>query len=191
MKNFIFVIIAFATFFVANVSYAQANCDNLVVTGMNSEQIIKLKQQCLEINQSPVSAAESALQIAEYAELGQKYGIAISEVAKSIGTTVNELAFTPVGLFMLAIVGWKIIGSDLMGIVGGTIWFMVMLPIWWTMMNRFVFSRINRIEETFQDGKLVARNKKPIEFNDSTGIMTFVLILVLIAICIAGIVMVF
>lgn len=191
MKKTLIAIVLAATILMSGPALA-ASCDELSVSGLTDAQVIQLKAECVKATQSVQSPAETAAQVSEYAAIGMKYGVAISEVAKSIGTTVNELAFTPVGIFMLAIVGWKVIGGDLLGVVGGSIWFVVMLPFWWIMFGRLVTKRLYLVKETYTDtGKLATRTKTPVEWTDTTGVMAAVMIAILIAICISGFVMVF
>jgi len=192
MKNILLTIGLLFSLLIAYPAYAQANCDNLVVSGMSDAQIIKLKQQCVELNRAPVSAAETASQVAEYAELGQKYGIAISEVAKSIGTTVNELAFTPVGIFLLVIVAWKTVGGDLLGVIGGTVWFIVMLPLWLHLLNKFVLQHAYIMTEKFNDaGKRISRAREPVKWTEGSATLAVLMFIPLVAICITGIVLIF
>ena len=172
---------------------AMASCDGLSVSGLTDAQIIDLKKACVEATaKAAVAPPVTATDLSQYAELGQKYGIALSEVAKSVGTTVNELAQTPVGIFMLVMVGWKVMGHDLLGVVGGTAWFLTMLPLWILFFNRMVFND-RRIDSTFDPntGKLLERKVYPIKYEDGPGPIASVMLIVLVVICIAGFVMVF
>lgn len=194
MKRVLLAIGLLLSMLVASPAFAQSDCDNLRVTGLSDSQVIALKQECVKVAKQAVSAtpAETAAQVSEYADIGMKYGVAISEVAKSIGTTVNELAFTPVGIFLLVIVAWKTVGGDLLGVVGGIVWFVVMLPIWWVILNRLVFKRLIEVTETYgENGKLLRRVKEPVRWTENTGTIAVLLFFVLVAICIAGFVMVF
>lgn len=166
-----------------------ANCDGINVVGMPESAVIDLKKKCVELqNVAPTVNANS---LSEYAELGQKYGIALSEVAKSIGTTVNELAKTPVGVFMLVMVAWKVMGNDLIGIVGGFIWFTVMLPLWVYMFHRLVLSTRRVVETKSLNDDSVRRVIDPVDYNGPAGPLAFTMSLFLIGICISGFLMVF
>lgn len=194
MKRVLLAIGLLLSMLAAAPAFAQSDCDNLRVTGLSDSQVIALKQECVKVAKQAVSVspAETAAQVSEYADIGMKYGVAISEVAKSIGTTVNELAFTPVGVFLLVIVAWKTVGGDLLGVVGGIVWFVVMLPIWWIILNRLVFKRLIEVTETYgENGKLLRRVKEPVRWTENTGTIAVLLFFVLVAICVAGFVMVF
>lgn len=165
-----------------------ANCDQLSVSGMPENVLIDLKKKCVEMQN--VAPSISANDLGEYAELGKKYGIALSEVAKSIGTTVNELAQTPVGMFMLVMVAWKVVGHDLLGVFGGFVWFTVMLPIWLYMFHRLVLST-RTVRETVDNDKVVNRVLSPVDYNGPAGPLTFFMGVFLIMICVSGFFMVF
>jgi hypothetical protein len=194
MKNILKILatIAFASIVVCSAP-AFASCDGMAVSGMNDAQIVELKQKCVDLEkQAAASPPVTAENIEEYANLGKKYGIALSEVAKSVGTTVNELAQTPVGIFMLVIVGWKTLGHDLLGVFGGIVWFTVMIPTWILFFRRLVFKDI-KVTETWDPttGKLLKRVTDPIKYEDGPGPVAGVMVALLIPICIAGFIMIF
>lgn len=59
---------------------AMASCDDLSVSGLTDAQIIDLKKACVEaIAKAAVAPPVTATDLSQYAELGQKYGIALSE----------------------------------------------------------------------------------------------------------------
>ena len=109
-----------------------------------------------------------------------------------MGTTVNELAQTPVGIFMLVIVGWKTLGHDLLGVFGGIVWFTIMIPTWILFFRRMIFKDV-KITESMDPttGKLVKRVTDPIKYEDGPGPVAVVMVVVLVLICIAGFIMVF
>lgn len=166
------------------------DCSTLSVKGASSAETTKLESWCKDLESS--NSGLSTEQLSDYAELGQKYGTAISEVAKSVGTTVNELAFTPVGVFLLAIVGWKVIGQDIVGIVFGSIWFAVMIPIWLVLFNRLVLKRLYFVEERFDEkGKRIYKSSSPTKGDPYVGPLIFGAMACMFGICIAGFVMIF
>ena len=166
------------------------SCDNLVVPGMTDSQLIDLKKKCVDMAGN-ITAVSTVNNMAEYAELGQKYGVALSEVAKSVGTTVNELAQTPVGRFMLVMVAYRVMGSDLLGIAGGVLWFTTMIPLWIYMFHRMVLST-RSVKETFDNsGKLASRVINPVTWSDAEGVIAVVMMFVMLFICVSGFIMVF
>jgi hypothetical protein len=176
--------------FTASQAFA-GSCDQLVVPGMTDSQLIDLKKKCVDMAGN-IAAVSTVDNMAEYAELGQKYGVALSEVAKSIGTTVNELAQTPVGRFMLVMVAYKVMGNDLLGIVGSVLWFTIMIPLWVYMFHRMVLST-RSVRETYDptNSKLSKREIAPVNWGDAPGVIAIVMMFVMLFVCISGFFMAF
>ena len=168
---------------------AQSGCDAIAVQGMPERVVIDLKKKCVELAR-PITPSMSVDSMGEYAELGKKYGIALSEVAKSIGTTVNELAQTPVGKFMLVMVAYNVMGEGLIGVFGGMVWFLTMIPLWIYMFHRMVLST-RKTYESFTEGKMTKREIYPVDWSGTAGGIAFTMLVVMAAICIAGFVMIF
>lgn len=186
---YLFIFILFTSISITgSPASAQTSCDNIKVDGLPEAAVIDIKKKCVELSsKTPAVNIES---MSEYAELGKKYGIALSEVAKSVGTTVNELAQTPVGKFMLVMVAYNIMGTDLIGFGFGIVWFTVMIPIWLYMFNRFVLknTKIRRFEHADGSVEIIT---DPIDLNSEVGGMAFAMTIILAMVCIAGFIMIF
>lgn len=189
MSKIKFVLVMVFMLFTANIAVA-GSCDKLEVPGMTDSQLIELKKKCVDMA-GTVTAGVTADNMAEYAELGKKYGIALSEVAKSIGTTVNELAQTPVGKFMLVMVAYQVLGNDLLGIVGSFLWFGIMIPLWVYMFHRMVLSTRKAYENFDANGKLTKREIYPVDWNGPAGVIALVMMFVMLFICVSGFFMAF
>lgn len=188
MKQLLIILAFLFTF--ATPALAASGCDTISVDGLPESVVIDLKKKCVDLAK-PIAPSIDVDSMGEYAELGKKYGVALSEVAKSIGTTVNELAQTPVGKFMLVMVAYRVMGDGVIGILGGVIWFSTMIPIWLYMFNRMVFR--NRKMKTYLDhatGKDITETS-PIDFTDQAGAVALWFLFILVLICIAGFVMIF
>ena len=186
---FLVTILLFVLFTASHVF--AGSCDQLAVPGMTDSQIIDLKKKCVDMSGTAVTAAVTADNMAQYAELGKKYGIALSEVAKSIGTTVNDLAQTPVGKFMLVMVAYQVLGNDLLGIVGSFLWFTIMISLWVYLFHRMVLST-RSVRETFDsNGKLTNRVINPVNWSDAPGVIAVVMMFVMLFICVSGFIMAF
>ena len=168
---------------------AQSGCDAIEVQGLPEAVVIDLKKKCVELAK-PVTPSINVDSMSEYAELGKKYGIALSEVAKSIGTTVNDLAQTPVGKFMLVMVAYRVMGEGLIGVLGGFVWFTTMIPIWLYMFHRLVLRNTKTKTYTDAQGKPVVE-RMPVDMESGAGVTSVVMLLVLAAICFCGFLMVF
>lgn len=166
-----------------------ASCDSIAVEGLPEAVVIDLKKKCVELAK-PAKPVVDVDQMSEYAELGKKYGVALSEVAKSIGTTVNELAQTPVGKFMLVMVAYRVMGEGLIGVLGGFIWFTTMLPIWLYMFHRLVLRNVKTKTYTDAAGKPVVE-RMPVDMEGPAGVVSIFMFFALGLICICGFFMVF
>lgn len=167
-----------------------AGCDSIAVEGLPEAVVIDLKKKCVEWAK-PITPAMSVDDMGEYAELGKKYGIALSEVAKSIGTTVNDLAQTSVGKFMLVMVAYRVMGEGVIGVLGGVVWFMTMIPLWLYMFHRMVLST-RKVFETFTpEGKLSNREVTPVDWKEEPGVIAITMMLVMLFICVCGFFMIF
>ncbi len=166
-----------------------AGCDSISVSGLPESTVIELKKKCIDMQN--IKPAVSIDNLGEYAELGKKYGVALSEVAKSIGTTVNDLAKTPVGQFMLVMVAYKVMGNDLLGIVGSFLWFTTMIPLWIYMFHRMVLSTRGVRETLDHSGKVTGRVINPVNWHEAPGVIAIVMVFVMVFICISGFIMAF
>lgn len=188
MKKLLLVIALI--FSVSTPSYAQTGCDNIEVNGMPEAVVIELKRKCVDLAK-PSTSAIDVDSMGEYAELGKKYGVALSEVAKSIGTTVNELAQTPVGKFMLVMVAYRVMGDGVIGILGGIVWFSTMVPIWIYLFNKMTFR--NRKTISYKDvttGRNITE-VSPVDFEKQAGTIALWFLFIMVLICIAGFFMIF
>jgi hypothetical protein len=134
-------------------------------------------------------------QVAEYAKVGQAYGTALAETAKSLGVAADEILSSQAGQIAMVIIVWKMIGRDLMeyvvGIGGGLIWFGVMLPGWVWSIRKFVLNVPGKINEKFKDGVVIERTVDAVEWDSGRGALYAVHLAALVLICISGFVMVF
>lgn len=182
--------IAVSTFGAAPAVAQSTGCDSIEVQGLPESVIIDLKKKCVDLAK-PVTPSMSVDNMGEYAELGKKYGIALSEVAKSIGTTVNELAQTPVGKFMLVMVAYRVMGDGIIGVVGGFVWFSTMIPLWLYMFHRLVLRQTYKTRTYTDDkGKSVVE-RLPTELSSDAAGTAFLMLIVLVMVCAAGFIMVF
>lgn len=71
----------------------------------------------------------------KWAGLGREVGLAINEGLQALTKTADEFSKTDVGRFTMFLIAWKIIGTDALQIVFGTIFFLfgsiLFLWSWW------------------------------------------------------------
>lgn len=158
---------------------------DLVIRGLNEEQSAELALKAAQMKSMP----NSVEQLTEYAEIGQKYGIAIVATAKELGIAADELLDTTVGKVAMVLIVWKVAGESLLGIVGGFIWFIAAIPMWLYMFRRLCL--IESVVKTPVEGRVF--RKKVVNYvhgNEREG-HKILMMIILIAICVSGFIMVF
>lgn len=98
-------------------------------SGLTATQKAELSLEAAKMKEARTPEQQME-QLSEYADLGSKYGIALSEVARHMGKTADELLNTKVGLIAALLIVWTIIGKDLLGAAFGFVWFITIIPIW-------------------------------------------------------------
>lgn len=77
-----------------------------------------------------------------WAEAGAQLGAALANAAKELGVAANDFVKTPVGIMTAGIIIYKYVGKDLIRfgvyIVGGIVYFIVYMILWWILVRRFV-----------------------------------------------------
>jgi len=134
-------------------------------------------------------------QVSEYAKVGQAYGTALAETAKSLGVAADAILESTAGQIAMVIIVWKMIGRDLMeyviGVGGGLVWFGVMLPGWMWSLRKFVLGVQGKVTEKVKDGVVIERIVAQPEWDSSRGALYAVHMAALVLICICGFIMVF
>ncbi len=162
------LILALVTFSVP--SYA----DKLIVDGLTEEQAAELRLKAAQMKASP-EPADVASRMSEYAEIGQKYGVALAATAKELGIAADELLDTTVGKVALVLIVWKVMGSELIGLLIGIPWLLIGSAVWLYLFRRMCV--IKSIE--LVPVKEMTLRKKTITYHsegavDGTRLMVFI-----------------
>lgn len=179
--KFLMVFLA-ATFLFA---YDPAMANGLDVQGLTEKQQAEIALKIAKMKSGPETHIQDAL---EYAQLGKKIGIALVEVAKELGKSVDDVLASTTGKIIVFLIVWKVAGQDLLGILAGTVWFLIMIPLWVVLLKKMVLDL--RFSYEYDDnGKVIA--KQPTRDMETYGGWSFFFFAILGAICVAGFVMVF
>lgn len=100
---------------------------------------------------SNIPAAET---VSKWANYGTEIGKAISGTAKELGVVANDFIKTPAGQITLYVVIWKVIGSQLVHIVGGMVMFCTLLPLWIYMFRRMTIIKSVTYDKVEVAGKV-------------------------------------
>lgn len=148
----------------------------LDTTGMTKKQIAQLEQV-----KNDMLVDKKLQTYNEYAEIGEKIGLAIVSLGKELGKSVDEIMNTTTGKIAMAIIIYKVIGAEILGIFLGIIWFIVFYP-GWVFMYRFILRNLqNRIEHHDENGKIIVEYEKGIQYDENFwlvfwGMMTMLII---------------
>ena len=126
------------TVFVAPSYAATATIQNLT-----EEQAAKLELDGAKMKATPINIANQA---SEWADIGTKYGMAIAATAKELGLAADDLLGTTVGKVALVLIVWKVMGSDLLGVVVGIPWLIIGFGFWF-----YSFRRASLIESVTKE----------------------------------------
>ena len=125
-------------------------------------QVAQTKAQNLSGNSS-TSAAQA---VTEWVEVGKGLGSGLAAGAKEMGVVVNDFAKTDVGRFTMFVIFFKVMGSTIIHLVAGFLWFAIMGGIW-----AYYFSKLwapaNVVIEYNTEGKKTKKTitKNPLVYN--------------------------
>lgn len=145
----------------ASIAYAQ----DVDLRGLTEEQRAQLALQAAQMkkqNSGPsVSLAEnlSPERLNEWVELGKNIGLAIAATAKELGIASDEFLKSNTGKITVALIVWHYMGRDIVGIVGGTIaWIVLTSIILWSFKYFHMTKKVvTKLENKQVDVKYVLR----------------------------------
>ena len=194
MKKLLFAVALLLAPSVAMADPVPPPATGINTAGLTPDQMKQVQQQADQLRAaSPEAQTQETLQnVQKYVEIGKGIGSGLGEAARSMGVAVNDFANTPVGRLTTFVIIWKVLGHDFLGIIAGSIWFAVMIPLWVYYFRRICLQ--GDVTETFHEetGKLLTRKVETLDINDDTVAgYRFVFLLIAAAICVGGLVMIF
>ena len=164
---------------------------DLNLDGLTDAQIAELITQAEGMRTTPQQVDIDRLN--QYAEFGQAFGSAIAQTAAEVGQATNEFIQTPAGKIAVALIVWKVAGDDLLGVVAGMVWYLVMIPLWIVFWRKNVTNmRWNKVVTSGENGKnIVTHELTHDSMQERADVATWTMLGILAAICIAGFFMVF
>ena len=109
--------------------------EKLEVYGLTEEQAAKLRLDAAQMK-NKTDPGKVSDRMAEYAEIGQKYGVALAATAKELGIAADEILNTTVGKIALILIVWKVMGEDLIGLLVGVPYLIIGFLAWGYMFRR-------------------------------------------------------
>ena len=108
-------------------------------SGLSEEQKAQLALQAAQMKTqnekgSPANTSQfSPEKLNEWVELGKNAGLAVAAMAKELGVASDKFLESNTGKIAAVLIIWKIVGKDLIGVIGGTIaWFVLVNIILWS-----------------------------------------------------------
>jgi len=140
MKKYVVVVLCL----LAVSAFAQTVSVDL--TKVDSQTASAILKQMEEAKESTVTPDR----IQEWTVAAQGIGSAVKEVCSSINVESNDFIKTPVGMFIAAMLAWKILGASLIGkLISIIIWFLV-VPTTFFNFRRMHFGK--KLKRTLKDG---------------------------------------
>ncbi|NCN07452.1 hypothetical protein GW933_02040 [Candidatus Falkowbacteria bacterium] len=100
--------------------FAQGNKISIDLNKLDPETAAQVLQ-AQKIASGEITPLEMADQAEKWTNIGVNIGTAISGACDQLGTQVNEFVKTPVGIMVVGIIIWKMVGEDVWSIIGGSL----------------------------------------------------------------------
>lgn len=111
IKNFVASLL-----FLPVMAFAQVD-----TSGLTQAQVDTLKRQAAEMKSPQNMSKEVREEVSAWGELGAGMGKAVVAGAREVGTAANEFAGTTLGKVTMAVVVYKVIGQDVLGVLFGSV----------------------------------------------------------------------
>jgi len=164
--------------------------------GWNKLTKVQQAAMTLDIAQKTANTSVIPKQIVDVLStqgIGKTIGKEIVDLSREIGVGVSEFLHTPIGVLTASVIVWKIIGKDIMHIVGGIVFMVTSLVCLWRIYVRMCI--VKSVETKVVDGGWFGKKTVKIEtrYNDHEITTDTHLAYTLVAVCITivGVVMIF
>lgn len=103
--------------------------------GLSEEQKAQLALQAAQMkkqNSNPTPSLSENLnpeKLNQWVDLGKNIGLAVAATAKELGVASDEFLKSNTGKITVALIVWHVMGKDIVGVVGGTIAWIVLANI--------------------------------------------------------------
>ena len=176
-------------FMFVNVSSAELNG-----AGLSAEQRAQIQLDIEKMKKAPENTIEKVDEWVTISERVSKiFTTTLVAMAEQASMSVNEFVKTDVG--KLAVVGimYKVAGDKIIGVFGGILWFMIMIPLWFYFAKRILL--VDEVQE-YEKGVHATGAKKITKYHSLDTIenhagVVMVVVISILFICICGFFMVF
>jgi hypothetical protein len=114
---------------------------NVAPNDLTPDQKAQIALQAAQFaNQNKTIVNTTPEQVKQWADVADALANGIGKTAHSLNVEVNEFIKSPVGIMTAVMLFWNYMGKDFLGIIFGTGWLAVSLPIWlfffWKSINK-------------------------------------------------------
>jgi hypothetical protein len=117
------ILIGVMLMFVSSLAMA-SNCSDIRVAGLPAKQLTELRIQCEQAKLVNIEQPSGMIidritpeRVSEWSDIAGSFTNAIGTAASRIGVSVNEFMKTPAGYLTVAIIVWKIAGSEIIALL--------------------------------------------------------------------------
>ena len=135
MKKQLFAILIFPIVMCASQAYAQSVPidTNDLTDKQKAELILKIEEMKNQNNTTVVENVADSLadpqKLNEWVELGKNVGLAMTAVARELGVAADQILNSTTGKIAMVMIVWKVMGQDILDIVGGVATWFVITPV--------------------------------------------------------------
>lgn len=170
-------IVSLLIFLLPSIAFGQVNSIDLTDLTQKQKALLVIEAEKMKSK----SSEDISANLSEYAEIGQKYGIALVATAKELGVAADELLDTTVGKVGLILIIWKVAGESLLGLTFGLLWLTIMLPLWIYYFRRQVPKYANVRYTYHENGKKKSKETIPVH-EDSYMTTKWMMMFLLVAV---------
>ena len=146
-------------------SFGVANAQDVDTRGLSEEQKAQLALQAAQMkkqNDNPVNSLSENLnpeKLNQWVDLGKNIGMAVAATAKELGVASDEFLKSNTGKITVALIVWHVMGKDIVGVIGGTIaWIVLATIILWSFHYFHMTKKVvTKLENKEVDVKYVPR----------------------------------
>lgn len=115
--------------------------------------------------------------------LGKEVGEAINSSLAAVTEQTSKFAETKVGTLTIALVVWRVMGRDVVGIVLGSLLFICVFPVILWSMRKYLPITIDTKLTYDEKGKVNGRERKVYEGDWSLAMVHFLFMVILVGVC--------
>ena len=133
------------TLLLPGVVSAQGVIDERGLTEEQKHQLALQAEQMKKQNESGAidPSAIDPQKLNEWVDLGENIGVAVAATAKELGVAADEFLNTRTGQITVVLIVWKVMGEDIVGIIGGTMaWIAITMLIVWSFKYFFMSKKV-------------------------------------------------